>query len=112
MTKDLCKILMLISITTLCGCTYFHAGFGWGIKPPETAFEPPPGPPIYQQGFREGCESGYKGYGSSFNKLFGSWKQDPELVENEMYYRIWKDAYLYCANYAMIQDEHGLGSWR
>lgn len=110
--KQILKVVLLVFILCeLSACRYFHMDIGWA-KPPEFDMTPPPGPPIYQQGFKDGCESGYSGYGSSGQKLFWKWKQDPRLVENKVYYQIWKDAYGYCALYAMMESEHGLGNWR
>ena len=106
------KLLLVVMLAMQLGaCTYLHVDPGW-LKPPEMDVEPPPGPPIYQQGFRDGCESGFSGYGASGTKLFYKWKQDPELAANKVYYQIWKDAYAYCALYGMMEDEHGLGNWR
>lgn len=70
------------------------------------------GPPEYMQGYKDGCESGYSGYANQFNKNFWTWKQDPQLAQEKVYYQIWKDAYSYCAFYGMMADEHGLGNWR
>ena len=88
-----------------------HVRPGWA-KPADFNMDPPEGPEIYQQGYRDGCESGFSGYANSFNKMFWTWKQDPELAQNEVYYQIWKDAYSYCATWGMMADEHGLGNWR
>ncbi len=110
---NLYKILILVIIVTNLGaCSrYAHLDVGWA-KPPEFDMSPPPGPAIYQQGYKDGCESGYSGYGSSGQKMFHTWKQDPELVSDKVYYQIWKDAYGYCALYSMMESEHGLGNWR
>jgi len=109
---NMCKILLLMMmVAQLTACTYFHVDPGWA-KPPELDMEPPPGPPIYQQGFKDGCQSGLSGYGYSGVKLFWKWKQDSQLASNKVYYQIWKDAYAYCAYYAMMENEHGLGNWR
>ena len=101
-------VLMLIS---LGGCYNMHHSLSWA-KPAEFSMEPPPGPPEYQQAFKDGCESGFSGYGNNFNKMFWTWKQDPELAQNKVYYQMWKDAYAYCALWGMMADEHGLGNWR
>ena len=111
MSQILRILLLVILAVPLSACTSFHSDLGWG-KPTELDMEPPPGPPIYQQGFRDGCESGLSGYSSGGNKFFWKWKQDPQLSENKIYYQIWKDAYSYCALYAMMDGEHGLGNWR
>jgi hypothetical protein len=105
-------IVSLFLTVGLNGCTKFHFEFG-GAHPSSLPLKsPPPGPPIYQQGWMDGCESGFSGYGNNFDKVFHTWKQDPELAQNSVYYRIWKDAYGYCANYGMMSQEHGWGNWR
>jgi hypothetical protein len=105
-------LLLILLVITVSGCgKYFHNNFGWG-KPANFDMTPPDGPPEYQQGFKDGCESGYSGYANSFNKMFYTWKQDPELAQNNVYYQMWKDAYTYCAVYGMMVDEHGMGNWR
>ena len=86
---------------------HFDLGFA---RPSSLKFSPPDGPPHYQQGWLDGCESGLKGYGNNFNKVFHKYKQDPELAQNPEYYQIWKDAYGYCAMYAMSVGNHGLGN--
>jgi hypothetical protein len=106
------KILILVMLAVqLSACKNMHIDVGWA-KPPEMKMDPPPGPPIYQQGFKDGCESGFSGYAASGTKIFWKWKQDPVLAEKKVYYQIWKDAYAYCALYGMMEAEHGLGNWR
>ncbi|MDB2415428.1 hypothetical protein N9W34_06625 [Rickettsiales bacterium] len=104
------KIKLLIILLFLSSCTEMHSDFGWA-RPASLSMEPPDGPPEYQQGFRDGCESGYSGYSNNFNKYFYTWKQDPILAQDPVYYQIWKDAYAYCANYGMMVDLHGMRNW-
>lgn len=93
------------------GCKDAHIDFTFA-KPWDFTMEAPPGPPMYQQAYKDGCESGYSGYGNSTNVMFWEWKQDPELTKNNVYYQMWKDAYAYCALVGMMADEHGFGNWR
>lgn len=79
-------------------------------KPVSLDLTPPPGPPEYQQGFKDGCESGISGYGTPFYKTFHRVRQDPVLSQNPVYYQIWKDAYAYCRTYVMTQKTHGYGN--
>lgn len=88
-----------------------HSDTGWG-RPASFDMTPPDGPPIYQQAFKDGCESGFSGYADSWNKMFWTWKQDPKLAQDRTYYQMWKDAYSYCALYGMMSIEHGMGNWR
>lgn len=62
--------------------------------------ETPKGSPMFQKGWDEGCESGLTVYGNDVYKAAYGWKQDPELVLNDEYYRSWKEAYTYCRWYA------------
>jgi hypothetical protein len=79
-------------------------------KPVSLNTTPPAGPPEYQQGFKDGCESGIAGYASPFYKTFHTVKQDGVLAQNPIYYQIWKDAYAYCRTYVMTQATHGHGN--
>ncbi len=79
-------------------------------KPVSLDTTPPPGPPEYQQGFKDGCESGMAGYGSPFYKTFHKARQDGVLAQNPVYYQIWKDAYAYCRTYVMTQATHSHGN--
>lgn len=105
------KSLLVILILLLSACTNYHSDVGF-MSPASLVKEINFGSEIYRQGYKDGCESGYAGYASSLTKLFHKWVQDPELAQNKVYYQIWKDAYGYCAYYAMMTDEHGLGNWR
>lgn len=95
----------------LMGCTYFNSKMGLG-RPAGFIMEIDYGPPDYRQGYKDGCQSGYSGYGDSFNKLFHTWHQDPDKVKDPVYYQVWKDAYSFCAFAAMMHAEMGLGNWR
>jgi hypothetical protein len=111
------KIRLIISILWVstafltAGCGASRSDFGF-MRPAQLVMEPPAGSPEYQQGWIDGCESGYSGYGNHTNKLFYSWRQDPILTNNPVYYQSWRDAYSYCATYGMMTDEHGLGNRR
>lgn len=96
----------------LSSCKHWHSDIGWARPASIPMKSPPEGPKMYQQGYTDGCQSGYSAYSNSFNKIFYQWKQDPKLAQNAVYYKIWKDAYAYCALYGMMVDAHGLGNWR
>lgn len=93
-------IVMALCVIAVTGCT----GKGGRLdlrKPATLDLEPPPGPPEYRQGWSDGCESGMDAYAPQFQKLVRAFdlKQDPKLRNNPVYYRAWKDAFLYCAMY-------------
>lgn len=80
------------------------------FKPYTLDFNPPPGPPEYQQGWADGCETGMHSYTNSLAKFVGAYqmKQDPNLVNNNVYYQVWKDAFLYCAIYMEANNKFAI----
>lgn len=96
--------VMLSSLLLLTGCGASKTDFGF-MRSAQLVMQPPEGPPEYQQGWMDGCESGYAGYSLTSNKLFHSWRQDPILARNPVYYQSWKDAYQYCATFGMMTDQ-------
>lgn len=103
--------IILLASLLLISCTNWHSNIGLG-HPASLPMEVDYGSAEYRQGYKDGCKSGWAAYTNSWNKNFFKWEQDPEQAQNRVYYQIWKDAYSYCAYYAMISDEHGLGNWR
>lgn len=100
------KILGLVLMIALTGCESMHMDPGFA-KPFHLDLTPPEGPPNYQQGYVDGCKSGWSGYSTGFNKTFYSYYQDPAKVKDPVYYQVWKDAYAYCAAYGMMNQELG-----
>lgn len=101
------SVALLTVLFCITGCTSGHMDFNWA-KPVHLDMTPPDGPPEYQQGYVDGCNSGWKAYTTTFNKVWGKYEQDPYLAQNPVYYQIWKDAYAYCSAYAMSNGEHGI----
>lgn len=71
------------------------------LQPASLDLSPPEGPPVYQKGWSDGCESGANAYSNQFYKMVKAfdYKFDPKLRNNKMYYQVWKDAFLYCSLY-------------
>lgn len=97
-TKNILFITILVPV--LCGCTGTDGKFD-PRKPYSLDMTPPKGPPEYEQGWIDGCESGSATYSNNFymfTRVF-KFRQDPILRNNKMYYQVWKDAFLYCSLY-------------
>jgi len=108
--KFLSKIFMIsISLIIFSSCTGKDGEFDI-TKPYSLDLTPPEGPPIYQQGWSEGCESGMLSYSGNFYKFMRvhDYKQDARLRTNKMYYQAWQDAYVYCAIYQMNVTNEGI----
>lgn len=92
----------ILMILTLSGC----AG---QIFSSESIFAPTPArmgkpdknaPEEYTKGWDDGCKTGLSTMVHGYYKSFYAYKQDPELANNAMYYKAWKDAYTYCRQYS------------
>lgn len=80
--------LLLISLSGCCGWKGYHSV--------SLDFTPPDGPPIFQQAWEDGCQTGIASNTNDWYKLFAKIKQDPKLMKEELYRRVWQDAYNYC----------------
>jgi len=79
------KLIIFIFLTTL--------GL-MGCKRPLFLDDVPPGPPVYKQGWADGCETALDVIAGT--RLWNKFKQDPKLVKNPMYYKVWHDSFWYC----------------
>lgn len=102
-------LTLLLGSATACKNGQFYPF--WAKTYALDIWDAPDGPPIYQQGYRDGCESGFKGYGTHYNKVWWSFKQDEKYRNDPVYYQIWKDAYAHCAAYAMSAGQQDLGNY-
>lgn len=80
-----------------------------GLKPPRPYFlsKAPEGPPEYVQAWNDGCDTGQSVYTTDFYKAFYTYVQDPNLLENEVYYRTWTDAFNYCRHFMKTNLAYG-----
>ncbi len=86
----ICAMLLIALMASGCGERYQgKAAYSLDMRPPE-------GPPEYQQGWKDGCETGIAANTTDFYKFFNKIKMDPELIKNPVYRRVWTDAYNYC----------------
>ncbi len=67
--------------------------------PTSMELRPPQGPPKYQKGWMDGCESGLSSTNELVQPQFRThvYRLDRTLAQDAMYYRVWQDAYDYCA---------------
>lgn len=69
------------------------------LMPPLMPDPPKGGPPEFQEGWKDGCETGLAQHGSSPYRTSFSFYQNPNLVMNPIYYKAWKDSENYCRTY-------------
>ena len=96
--------MILTLVFLLSGC---YSGSPWM----QSMMEAPPQrkgmpkeeyPPLYVQGWQDGCETGISSNTNSVQKFFYKYKQNANLVMNDIYYRGWKDSFDYCQRYTRM----------
>ena len=80
----LCGILLL----TACNNSPFRPVFHPDL--------PKDGSPLYQQGFKEGCNTGMTVYGNDITRIEYSTSVQPALMTNKTYRNAWKLGNRYC----------------
>lgn len=91
-------IIMLCIVVLLAGCRTGPPWQAWRFEGPQDMDEREY-PPLYIQGWQDGCESGTSGSANHYYKFFYKFKQDATLAQNRIYYKGWKDAFDYCQRY-------------
>ena len=56
----------------------------------------PPGPPEYQLGWEDGCDTGLSAEGGWDYKLMYGFKKRPEMAANDQYKQGWNEGFTYC----------------
>lgn len=90
MVKSLMVAVLALPLV-LGGCERWKMSTGYSLD-----FRPPPGPEIFQQAWKDGCETGIASNTNDFYKMFNTIKQNPAMMKEELYRRVWQDAYNYC----------------
>ncbi|MDB2415426.1 hypothetical protein N9W34_06615 [Rickettsiales bacterium] len=79
-------------------------------KAPTMGNRPDDAPEVYKKGWDDGCETGLSTMVMSYAKAFYQYKKDPELDNDPMYYKAWKDAYTYCRHFSFRHNWDTLDS--
>lgn len=66
---------------------------------------PPPGSPLFQKAYVDGCESAMSSMGNPFIKVFHSFKYDASLAKNGLYSRVWDASNNYCRLFLFVNDD-------
>lgn len=88
-------LLMIVIMLSFSACSP-RVGPPWAQK---MLKEGPPGPPLFQQGWQDGCETGMSASSNLLQKYYHSFKQDSTLARNPTYYTGWKNGWSYCQRY-------------
>lgn len=95
---------LFILLTLISGCVVpwkiFSADSKFAPKPYRMGSPPKDANPDYLEGWNDGCETGLSTMNHSYYKSFYKFKQDPYKLNNERYYKAWRDSYHYCRQYS------------
>lgn len=67
----------------------------------------PTGPPEYQLGWEDGCDTGFSAYGAYYYQLMYGFKKRPEMASNDQYKQGWNEGFTYCRFQADLSHEGG-----
>ena len=56
----------------------------------------PTGPPEYQLGWEDGCDTGLSAEGEWYYKVMYGFKKRPEMAANDQYKQGWNEGFTYC----------------
>jgi hypothetical protein len=72
------------------------AALAIGCRPLPYYIEKPEGPPDYQLGWQDGCDSKLS-QSPGFYKMMYGFKKRPEMIDNNLYNQGWSNGFFYCA---------------
>lgn len=78
-------IVLGLCVTSVAACRPFNL-----------YFVDPSGPPEYQLGWEDGCDSGISAEGSFIYKSMYGFKKRPEMSDNDQYKQAWNEGFTYC----------------
>lgn len=70
----------------------------------------PAGPPEYQLGWEDGCDTGLSAEGSWDYKIMFGFKKRPEMATNDQYKQGWNEGFSYCRFSYGASKGSGLGT--
>jgi hypothetical protein len=89
------KIFLLIAILFLSNCKLFTGSRRYLVA--NTNYSIPDGTPVFQQGWRDGCENGLYSRGNTFYRTkYNGFQYSPDLMDNPEYKFGYGKAYSYC----------------
>ncbi len=88
--KYISTSIALLTSTLLCACATMRPGL------PDA---PTQGPPLYLQGWNEGCETGANIYGNDYMRVIYANKINTSLMKNPVYRNAWRVGQSYCRFY-------------
>ncbi len=99
MRKFISVFSLMCVAMVLSGCFQNNGILGYKPRPWGLGGPPDNAPENYKKGWHDGCDTGLSEFTGSGYKSFYKFTQDPKLVEDPVYYQVWKSAEQYCKHY-------------
>lgn len=80
------QVLMVIIVLVFAGA----------CRPVDLYYVEPSGPPEYQLGWQDGCDTGLSAEGGFMYKMMYGFRKRPEMGDNELYKSAWNEGFTYC----------------
>ncbi|NBO19170.1 MAG: hypothetical protein EBV03_08110 [Proteobacteria bacterium] len=70
----------------------------------------PTGPPEYQLGWEDGCDTGVSAEGEWYYKVMYGFKKRPEMAANDQYKQGWNEGFSFC-RFSLAKSSQA-GDWK
>lgn len=91
--------LVMVCFITLQACMDFRPRVGAPWQQKLLSQGPKNASTSFQEGWRDGCETGISATANSFQRHFYGFKKNPDRISDQVYYTGWKTAFAYCSRY-------------
>lgn len=91
--------IVLAMSAMLGGCLQDGGLLGYKPRPWGLGGPPADAPEAYKKGWNDGCDTGLSEFAGSYYKSFYKFTQDVKMVDDPVYYQVWKAAEQYCKHY-------------
>ena len=91
-------ITLFATLLILSACRAGPPWMSWMFEGPKDMHEKDY-PPLYLEGWKDGCESGTSATVQDWYRQFYRFKQDAYKSQDKVYYKGWKDAFEFCQRY-------------
>lgn len=96
------RLMLPLMALSLMQCSFDQRVLG---KSYSLNMNPPQGAPEFQQGWREGCQTGVSAISNQFNKLFFDYAYQYELAKQQtLYEKGWNMGNAYCSLSVYVGD--------
>lgn len=95
-------LITLLLLTSACS-----SGKLWGGPAPHSLPQTVEGPIEYQEGYKDGCQSGLATYGPAHYKSYYTFYQNFSMLDNRYYNAAWHESFDFCRHFSYKYHQAG-----